>query len=64
MKSKLLLAIVLLISTSSFAATPPAAGFSLGRTDALLLGTVAALLLAVILFRAQVRQYAKRQLNK
>jgi hypothetical protein len=65
MKAKLTLALLALCAApAAFAAKTPVGSLKIGTADALILGTVAALLVAVVLFRAQVRQYAKRQLNK
>jgi hypothetical protein len=65
MKAKLTLALLALCAApAAFAATPPVAGYRLGTTDALILGAVSALLIAALVFHAQVKKYAKLKLNK
>ncbi|RYY90970.1 MAG: hypothetical protein EOO15_00015 [Chitinophagaceae bacterium] len=62
MKLKMTLALAALVSTTAaFASTNPAAGYRLSSTDAVVLGLVSALLIAVLLFRAQVRKFARQQ---
>jgi hypothetical protein len=65
MKTKLTLALLALCAApAAFAATPPATGYQLGTTDAIILGAVSALLIAALVFRAQVKKYARLKLNK
>ncbi|TCJ19624.1 hypothetical protein EPD60_00440 [Flaviaesturariibacter flavus] len=65
MKMKMTLALLALVSsTAAFASTPPVAGFRLSTTDAVSLGLVSALMIAVLLFRAQVRKLARQQSAK